>query len=513
MKKISFGRMFIISLLGFALTFSSNIQDPPLMTFKVRQLAPDLPNTVLGLLGFIGLLVAMAVQPIVGIFSDRASTRWGRRLPFLVGGVVLIAASLFLLAAAPTLWVLLMGVILIQFSSNVLQGPWQALIPDLVPERQRGTASSLKAVMDIVALVVGGLVAGKILSAGIDRWGDNGVYLAAAAPTVVFVLFVIFTAIWAREKPYTVSETKADHPVFQPGGGWLFVYWLAVLGIICFLGYQADALVASSTRDWIYGLYLKSWVMGDRGGAFLFQMLGALIRILSIFVVGFIVVMFARIPGKPRRFLAAFMKDTFGVNFKDNPVFGWWFANRILFWGAFIAINSFLINYMVDVVGMSEKGAQNFYGNLKMILGGALIVLALVAGWLSDRVGRKPVMLVSGLVSFAGAFMLLFVRDQTLISVAGGIVGMGIGAFIAVSWALATDIVPKGEAARYLGIANIATCIGSGVARLLGGVLIDPINKALGSASTGYISLYALAALCFLASALVIIPLPNKKKA
>src|SRR3989304_3222880 len=126
MKKISFLRMFVISLLGFALTFSSNIQDPPLMTFKTRQLAPDLPNTALGILGFIGLLVAMAVQPIVGAFSDRARSRLGRRLPF---------------------------------------------IPGLVTESQHGAASSQKGVMDIIALVVGGLVAGKILSAGIDRWG------------------------------------------------------------------------------------------------------------------------------------------------------------------------------------------------------------------------------------------------------------------------------------------------------------------------------------------------------
>ncbi len=133
------------------------------MTFKVRQLAPDLPNTTLGILGFIGLLVAMAVQPIVGVFSDRAKTKLGRRLPFIVGGAVLIAASLFLLALAPTLWVLLLGVIFIQFSSNILQGPWQALIPDLVPEGQRGTASSLKAVMDIIATVVAGAVAGILL--------------------------------------------------------------------------------------------------------------------------------------------------------------------------------------------------------------------------------------------------------------------------------------------------------------------------------------------------------------
>ena len=422
MKKISFLRMFIISLLGFALTFSSNIQDPPLMTFKVRQLAPNLPNTTLGILGFIGLLVAMAVQPIVGVFSDRAKTKLGRRLPFLIGGAALIAASLFLLALAPTLWVLLLGVILIQFSSNILQGPWQALLPDLVPESQRGTASSLKAVMDIIATVVAGAVAGILLgTTGQKLFGDYAIYVTAAAPVVVFILFVTLTAIWAREQPGATNEAVASRSVGEA------------------------------------------------------------------------------------------LKNAFYVNFHENPIFGWWFANRILFWGAFIAINAFLINYLVDVIRMSQADAQSFYGTLKVILGAALIVMALASGWLSDKFGRKPVMLIAGLVAFAGAFLLLFVRDQTLIIIAGGIIGMGIGAFLTASWALAADIVPQAEAARYLGIANIATCIGSGVARLLGGVLIDPINKALGSSSSGYLLLYSLAALCFLASALVIIPLPNKR--
>ena len=424
MKKLSFLRLLVISLLGFALTFSSNIQDPPLMTYKVRQLAPNLPNTTLGILGFIGLLVAMVVQPIIGVFSDRARTKLGRRLPFFIGGAFLIALSLFLLAAAPALWVLLIGVILIQFSSNILQGPWQALIPDLVPESQHGTASSLKATMDIIATVVAGLVAGILLGTlGQKLWGANAVFVAAAAPVVVFILFIILTGVWARE--------PAD---------------------------ATNAVIAS-------------------------------------------------------RSVGQALRNAFYVNFKETPVFGWWFANRILFWGAFIAINSFLINYLVDVIRMDQAGAQGFYGQIKVILGGALVVLALLAGWLSDRFGRKPVMLIAGLVAFAGTVMLLLVREKPLIIVAGAIIGMAIGAFLSANWALATDIVPRQEAARYLGIANIATCIGSGGARLLGGVLIDPINRALGSNSSGYLLLFALAAVCFLVSALVIIPLPNKKKA
>jgi MFS family permease len=422
MKKISFLRMLVISLLGFALTFSSNVQDPPLMTFKVRQLAPGLPNTALGFLGFVGLLVAMVVQPLVGVFSDRAKSKLGRRLPFFLGGVVLIAAALFLLAAAPALWVLLLGVIFIQFASNVLQGPWQALIPDLVPEAQRGTASSLKAVMDILATVVAGAVAGILLgTTGQKLWGADAVYATAAAPVVVFIIFVTLTSIWAREQPGATNEAVASRSVGEA------------------------------------------------------------------------------------------LRNAFYVDFHETPVFGWWFVNRILFWGAFIAINSFLINYLVDVIHMSQAEAQGFYGTLKIILGGALIILALTSGWLSDRFGRKPLMLVAGLVAFAGAVLLLFVREKALLTLAGAVVGMGIGTFLTASWALATDIVPRGEAARYLGIANIATCIGSGGARLLGGVLIDPINKVLGSSSSGYLFLFVLAALCFLVSALVVIPLPNKR--
>jgi MFS family permease len=423
MKKISFLRMLVISLLGFGLTFSSNVQGPPIMTYKVRELVPNASNTALGYLGFIGLLVAMAVQPIVGVFSDRAKTRLGRRLPFFIGGVILIAISLFVLASAPAVWILLIGVILIQFSSNILQGPWQALIPDLVPESQHGTASSLKAVMDILATVIAGAVAGILLgNTGQKLFGDKAVFATAAVPVVVFVIFLVLTWIWAREQPGATDETVASRSIGES------------------------------------------------------------------------------------------LKKAFYVNFRETPIFGWWFANRILFWGAFIALNTFLINYMIDVLRMQETEAQSFYGNLKVILGVALIVLALVAGRLSDRFGRKPVMQIAGLGGFLGALMLIFVRDRTLVIVAGAVIGMSIGAFLSANWALATDIVPRNEAARYLGIANIATCIGSGAAQLLGALLIDRINHYFSSSAAGYLVLFGIATVCFLASALVIIPLPNKRK-
>jgi len=418
MKRIAFLRLFAITAIGFALTFSSNTQEPSLMTHKMLQLAPDRPNTALGFTGFVGLVVAMLTQPIVGVFSDRARTPLGRRLPFMMGGAVMVAACLYLIALAPTLGVVVAGVLLIQLFSNIVQGPWQALIPDLVPEAQRGQASGIKAMFDILAFVVGRLIAGQLMGR-YPQWGETAVVATVTAPVVVFAVALLITAIWAREKP-----EQATPP--------------------------------------------------------------------------------------PDRTVGEALRQAFAVDFRAHPAFGWWFVNRLLFWAGFILLNTFLLTYSIDVLGMAEAAAQKFVGNVSTILGAALVVVSLPTGWLTDRIGRKSIVIIAGVVAALGTIFLLTVRDTTLITVGAAIVGLGIGAFLSANWALATDIVPREEAARYLGIANIATAGGSGLARLMGGALIDPLNQALNSTSAGYLIIYGIAAAFFLVSALVIIPLPKK---
>lgn len=483
MKRLSFLRLLVIVLLGFALSFSSNIQDPPLMTYKTRELAAQLPNTALGFLGFFGLLVAMVVQPVVGVFSDRARTPLGRRLPFIIGGALLIAASLFLLALAPSLAVLLLGVIFIQFSSNVLQGPYQALIPDQVPEQQRGTASGLKALLDILAVVVAGLVGGRIFGM-MDVLGSRVALLAAAVPTVVFFVLVTITAIWARER--TTDTPTPDRTI----------------GDALREAFSVDVGAGTASRPVLRTLV---WVF------FLLLMLVTAYNLLLILVPGTpgLVPLTRALPALIVTLLVLFA-GSLVADLGTQPSFRWWFVNRFLFWGAFIAINTFLINYLMDVVGMTQADAQSFRGTLTTIIGGALLVVTLPLGYLSDRLGRKPLMITAGLVAAVGAGLLLLARDRTMLMAAGAVVGVGVGTFLSASWALATDLVPKADAARYLGIANIATCIGSGGARLLGGVLIDPLNAAFG-ASTGYLIMFGLAGAFFLLAALAIAPLPSRR--
>ena len=48
-------------------------------------------------------LAGMIVQPIVGLFSDGTWTRWGRRIPYILGGSLISALALVLMPNCPKL--------------------------------------------------------------------------------------------------------------------------------------------------------------------------------------------------------------------------------------------------------------------------------------------------------------------------------------------------------------------------------------------------------------------------
>jgi len=52
-----------------------------------------------------------------------------------------------------------------------------------------------------------------------------------------------------------------------------------------------------------------------------------------------------------------------------------------------------------------------------------------------------------------------------------GFIGMAVGSFYSANWALATDLAPKNEEGRYIGLVNIAAAGSVVVARLIGPVI------------------------------------------
>jgi Na+/melibiose symporter-like transporter len=380
---------FRITILGFAL--SALWQSMHTIILPIRLLdfvAESDKNTYLGILTFSGLLLAMFIQPIAGAISDRYSSRWGRRRPYILLGILFLMLLLPGIGLAGSYAIVFVVYCLLQVSSNTAQGPYQGFIPDLAPSDKRGRASSIKTLLEII----GGAAAVLIIGNFMDRYstgaGSLWLWLSLAVPGVILLAMLIVTLLMVKEKPF-------------------------------------------------FGINRVS--------------------------------------------LASTLLNTFRINIRTDRSFLWFLVSRTLILMAFATVQQFALYFLRDVIGVKDPAASAATFSVVGVAG--MVAIVYPAGHLSDRIGRKKICFTSGVVMVLGFVVIIFARDMTAIMAAAGIVGIAAGAFSVTNWALATDLVAKGEEARYLGIANMATAGGAALARLMGPV-IDHFEAQ--SAGLGY---------------------------
>ncbi len=171
--------------------------------------------------------------------------------------------------------------------------------------------------------------------------------------------------------------------------------------------------------------------------------------------------------------LRATLVKTFQIDIRANRDFLWFLASRLFVFMAFATIQQFALNFLMDVIGVVNPAEATARFSITAVIG--MLVIVYPAGYLSDRIGRKPMGIGAGFLGATGIAIILLYPNYGAILVAAGIIGVAIGAFNSTNWALATDLVAKGEEARYLGLANMATAGGAALARLIG-PLIDFFN-------------------------------------
>jgi maltose/moltooligosaccharide transporter len=91
------------------------------------------------LLFLAGPITGLIVQPLVGYYSDRTWTRYGRRRPFFLAGAALAAATLLAMPNATTLWVAVLMLWVLDASLNFTMGPFRAFVADQMSVEQRAT--------------------------------------------------------------------------------------------------------------------------------------------------------------------------------------------------------------------------------------------------------------------------------------------------------------------------------------------------------------------------------------
>ncbi len=193
-----------------ATSFMWNALHPILLPILLLNFIPPAEkNTYLGLLTFVGLLLAMVVQPVSGAISDTWVSPHGRRRPLIAMGTILSCVFLVVLGWSRGLLWLVFGYAGLQLASNTAQGPLQGLLRDRVPVPLLGRASSLKVFLELVSLLAAGVVIGRLMGPGTR---DPFVPVIVCIGLLVVCAFV--TIFFADEDP-TTGGRKIQWPSLQ----------------------------------------------------------------------------------------------------------------------------------------------------------------------------------------------------------------------------------------------------------------------------------------------------------
>ena len=134
-----------------------------LLPVQVAQVAPERSATNLAVVLPVGALGALLGNPLGGALSDRTTSRFGRRRPWIVIGALATSVGLLILAHSPALAGLALGWFLVQFFGNVLLAAYGAIIPDRVPVHQRGATQAILGLLSPLVMIAGAYYLGRVV--------------------------------------------------------------------------------------------------------------------------------------------------------------------------------------------------------------------------------------------------------------------------------------------------------------------------------------------------------------
>ena len=207
------------------------------MAIKVTAIVgPDNATTAQGLILGVGAFAALIANPLFGRLSDRTTSRWGRRRPWMVGGSLALAAFLLVIALGTNVPTLIVGWFGAQLAANACFAAYLATIADQVPPSQTAKISALGGVMQNVGILASLYVAGLFTSSMVPLF-----MVPAAIGVVGMVVFALLLPDQQlRTKPASDGlrswvQTFWVSPRQHPDFAWAFASrFLLVLGSFMF---------------------------------------------------------------------------------------------------------------------------------------------------------------------------------------------------------------------------------------------------------------------------------------
>ncbi|MFC3494621.1 MFS transporter [Glycomyces rhizosphaerae] len=214
------------------------------MAFKIQHITatPQAAASALGLVLGVGALFALVSNPLVGRLSDRTTSRFGMRRPWIIGGAVIGLLALALIGVAGSVWLVLLGWCIAQIALNAVMAAANATLPDQVPAERRGKTSGIVGITTPL-----GILGGSFLVNMID--GDLARFTVPGALAVVLCLLFAFHLRdrVLNERPverFTFKQFLGSfvfNPVEHPDFGWTwltkFLVMFGYAGIASYLPY------------------------------------------------------------------------------------------------------------------------------------------------------------------------------------------------------------------------------------------------------------------------------------
>jgi MFS family permease len=220
---------------------------PPVMTLALRvaEVAPASKEAVLSLVLGLGSIVAIITNPVAGLLSDRTSSRFGMRRPWILGGLAIGMVGLYMIAAGGVPFIVA-GWCVTQLGFNFVVPALLAILPDQVPSRWHGRVSG---VLNVCLQV--GIVAGVFTAQAVTP-NTLAMFMVPGLIAVVFVIAFTVRLNDRRLDPALVRPLDLKgflgslwiSPRAAPDFWWAFASrFLLFMGLATLLSYQVFYLL------------------------------------------------------------------------------------------------------------------------------------------------------------------------------------------------------------------------------------------------------------------------------
>jgi MFS family permease len=187
------------------------------------------------------------------------------------------------------------------------------------------------------------------------------------------------------------------------------------------------------------------------------------------------------------------------VSPRKHPDFAWTLLSRILI-NLGNALGTTLLLYFLQF-GLKVDDPEGDLIILILVYTVFVVLASLFLGRLSDAMGRRKAFVTfAAILQAAAALILALVPSFPAAIVAGALLGLGYGCFLAVDQALATQVLPDAmDRGKDLGVMNIASAVPQALAPLIGAWIVASLG--------GFTGLFLLSGLIALLGAATITPI------